>query len=190
MKGNWVKQLMTGSVLTLVLAFGTTAFAQMMGHPGMMEGMGKREGMRHMMGMPGYGGGPFDVEMFRDYLQLSDDQVAKLRKIRSDYRKEMIKRRANMKVAELELWELIDRKDLDMGKAEKKVKEISAMKADLMMYRLKALQETKKFLTDDQFEMFREMGFRTMRGMMGRHGMSGGMMPGHMGRGMMGEDYE
>ncbi len=59
-----------------------------------------------------------------------------------------------------------------------------------MMYRIKALQDTQKFLTPEQYEQFRELGFRTMRGMMGRHGMmggmGGGMMGGGMGGGMMG----
>jgi Spy/CpxP family protein refolding chaperone len=124
--------------------------------------------------------------MLKEQLKLNDDQVAKLKKIRSDYQKEMIKRKANLRVAMLELWEIIDAKNLDMGKAEKKVKELETMQSDLMLYRIKALQETRKFLTDEQYEQFREMGFRMMRRMMGRHGMMGGMGPGMMGGGMMG----
>lgn len=163
--------------------------AQMMGHEGMMGKPGKMQGM----GMPGYGGGygegPFDIDMLKEHLKLNDDQVAKLRKIRSDYQKEMIKRKANLRVAMLELWELIDAKNLDLAKAEKKVKEVETLQSDIMMYRIKTLQETRKFLTDEQYEHFREMGFKSMRRMMGRHGMMGGMgggMMGPMGGGMMG----
>jgi Spy/CpxP family protein refolding chaperone len=100
----------------------------------------------------------------------------------------MIKRRANLRVSELELWELIDTKNLDMGKVEKKVRELEAMRSDLMLYRVKALQETRKYLTDEQYEEFREMGFKSMRRMMGRHGMMGGMGGGMMGG--MHEDQE
>ena len=169
--------------------------AQMMGQQRMMGMPGQKEGMEHKMGMgmPGYGGGygegPFDIDMLKDQLKLNDDQVAKLKKIRSDYQKEMIKRKANLHVAMLELWEIIDAKNLDMAKAEKKVKEQEAMQADLMLYRLKALQETRKFLTDEQYEQFRELGFRAMRHMMGRHGMTGGGMGG-MGGDMMGSTPE
>jgi Spy/CpxP family protein refolding chaperone len=165
--------------------------AQMMGHERMMGMPGQKEGMEHQMGMPGtrggYGGGPFDIDLLKEQLKLNDDQVAKLKKIRSDYQKEMIKRKANLRIAMLELWETIDAKNLDMGKAEKKVKELEAMQSDLMLYRIKTLQETRKFLTDEQYEQFRELGFRAMRRMMSRHGMmGGGMGPGMMGGGMMG----
>lgn len=174
--------------------FTASAWSQMMGHEGMMGKPGKQESTEHRMGMSGYQGGygegPFDVEMLKEYLKLNDDQVEKLRKLRSDYRKEMIKRKAAQRVAELELWELIDSKSLDMAKAEKKVKELETIQSDLMLYRIKALQDTRKFLTDDQYEHFREMGFKSMRRMMGRHGMMGGGMGGGMmgpmGGGMMG----
>ncbi|MCI0527142.1 MAG: Spy/CpxP family protein refolding chaperone [Nitrospira sp.] len=192
--------------LTMVKVFGlvvfvsslaffiTSAWPQMMGHEGMRGMPGKKEGMEHK-GMSGYGGGygggPFDIDMLKDQLKLNDDQVAKLKKIRSDYQKEMIRRHANMQVAQMELWEILDNKNLDMAKAEKKVKEVEGMRSDLMVYRIKALQETRKFLTDEQYEQFREMGFRSMRGMMGKHGMRGGMggrMGGGMGGGMHDDD--
>lgn len=182
--------------LTMVKVFGlvvfvsslaffiTSAWSQMMGHEGMRGMPGKKEGMEHK-GMSGYGGGygagPFDIDMLKEHLKLNDDQVAKLKKIRSDYQKEMIKRHANTKVAEMELWETLDSKNLDMAKIEKKVKELESMRSDLMMYRVKTLQDTQKFLTPEQYEQFRQLGFRSMRGMMGRHGMRGGMGGGMMG---------
>lgn len=192
MNRSWMKGVGLFAAVMAVFFLALSAQAQMMGKPG------ERERMHPRMGMPGYGGGPygrapFDIEMFQDYLQLSDEQVGKMRKIRQDYRKEMIKRRANLRVAEIELWDIIDTKDLDLGKAEKKVKEIQAMETDLMMYRIKALQETRGFLTEEQYEMFRDMGFRAMRHMSQRHGMMSGGMKGGMGGGMMGgmgEDYD
>jgi Spy/CpxP family protein refolding chaperone len=192
-------RLTTVRLLGLVVFVSTLAFfitsagAQMMGHERMM-GMPGKEGKEHGKGMSGYrggyGGSPFDIDMLRDHLKLNDDQVAKLKKIRSDYQKEMIKRKANLRVGMLELWETIDAKNMDMAKAEKKVKELEAMQSDLMLYRLKALQETRKILTDEQYEQFRDLGFRSMRGM-GRHGMmGGGMGGGMMGGGMMGPMHD
>ncbi len=160
-----------------------------MGHQRMMEqmpGSQKEQGAEQkMMGMgsaaaESYGEGPFDIEAMKERLNLTGEQMAKLKKLRSDYTKEMIKRRANLRVAELDLFELLDAKTLDMEAAEKKVKELEAGQADLWLYRIKALKETSRFLTEDQFDQFRKMGFKFMRRMMGRHGMDGGMMGGGM----------
>ncbi len=193
MKPAVIKKLMLLFVWVALMFFAVSVQAQMMGHEEMMGRFSKKEGMEQKMGMEGYGessygDGPFDVEVFKERLKLNNDQVEKLKRLRSDYRKEVIKRRANLRVAELELWELIDAKNLDMGKAEKKVREVEAMRSDLMLYRLKTLQETRKFLTDEQYEQFREIGFRSMRHMMGGHGMMGGMGGGMMGG--MQEDHE
>lgn len=190
MRLTMLKWLGMSVFFVAILSFTGMVHAQMMGHEGMMMGPpGKKGGMEHRMGMGGYGGGygggPFDIDMLKEHLKLNDDQVEKLKKIQSDYRKEMIKRRANLRIAMLELWELIDAKNLDMAKVEKKVKEVEAMQSDLMLYRVRTLQETRKFLTDEQYEHFREMGFKTMRRMM-QHGMMGGMGPGMMEGGMMG----
>jgi Spy/CpxP family protein refolding chaperone len=156
---------------------GGKGHGSMKGHEGMMGHGSKKDG--HTMGMEGYGGRhgtPFDVDMFKERLQLTDEQMDKLRKLRTDYRKEMIKRKANLRIAELELWELMESKNIDMARTEKKVKDIGAMQADLMLYRIKVLQETRKFLSEEQYEQFRDLGFRSMQRMMGRHGMGGDMM--------------
>ena len=176
--------------------FAIPAHAQMFDHSGM--GMGKpgtKEKMGHGKSKEGYGmkkysGAPFDIDMFKDHLDLSDDQVKKLKKTRLDYRKEMIMRKAELRVSELELWELIDAKNMNMGEIEKKMKEVHGLKGDIMLYRIQALDGTKKVLSDEQYEKFRKMGFRSMRHKMSRYGMSGGMGGGHkggpMGYGMMG----
>lgn len=185
-----LKILTIGMFLIGLAIVAVTAGAQMMDHEH-MEGMGeKKDGMEHQRGMgmagewSGYGHGPFDVDMLKERLKLNDDQLAKLKKIRSDYQKEMIKRRADVEVGELELWEILDSKNLDAAKAEKKVKELESLKADQMIYRIRALSETRKILTDEQYEQFRKLGFQAMRGMMERHGTGGMMCP--MCRGMMG----
>jgi Spy/CpxP family protein refolding chaperone len=196
MKKAIIKGFAVAVLLASFLLLTERVQAQMMGHEQMMG----REGMEHGKGMPGYGrgygygSGPFDIDMLKDRLKLNDDQVSKLRKIRTDYQKEMIKRHASMQIAEMDLWEIIDNKNLDMAKAEKKVKELEGMKSDLMMYRIKALQDTRKFLTDEQYEQFRELGFRAMKHMAGGYGgMGGGMMGGGMmgpGGGMMGPMHD
>jgi Spy/CpxP family protein refolding chaperone len=183
-----LKTIAISAGLISLFVFASSALSQMPRHPGMM-GMPGQEGMRPMHERPsyGYGRGPFDLGMMQRALNLTDEQMDKLRDIRSNYRKEMITRKAKLSVAMLELWEIIDAKKLDMGKAEKKVKELEAMQSDLMIYRIRSLQDTRKFLTDEQYQMFRELGFRSMRHGMGKHGRMGGGMMGH---GRMGEDYD
>jgi Spy/CpxP family protein refolding chaperone len=186
-----------GFLLTFVAVvfFVSSVQAQSFDHMrDMMGAHGKKESKGHGKSKKGYGnkkygGHPFDIEMFQERLKLTDEQLEKFRKIRSNYRKEMIMRKAKLKVAEIELWELIDSKGLDMGKIEKKLNEVQEYQADVMMYRIKSLGETKKLLSDEQYEEFRKMGLGSKRHRMGRHGMMGGMGSGmggmHKG-GMMG----
>ncbi|MHB8483611.1 MAG: Spy/CpxP family protein refolding chaperone [Nitrospiria bacterium] len=180
MKRIIASKLFTAGMFLMILVIAAiTARAQMMDHEKMGNMPDKKEMMEHQRGMSmpsgggGYGEGPFDIDMMKERLKLNDDQVARLKKIRLDYRKEMIKRRADLQVGELELWEILDSKNLDSAKAEKKVKELESLKADQMIYRIKALQETRKILTDEQYQEFRKLGFRAMRGMREGHGAWG-----------------
>ncbi|HEX9757211.1 MAG TPA: Spy/CpxP family protein refolding chaperone [Nitrospiria bacterium] len=189
--------------LFAVVFFVGSVQAQMPDHMrDMMGAHGKKEGKGYGKGKMGYGnkgyggpGHPFDLERFQETLNLTDEQLEKFRKIRSNYRKEMIKRKANLEVAEIELWELIESKTLDMGKIEKKLNEVQEYQANVMLYRIKSLGETQKLLSDEQYEEFRKMGLGSMRHRMGRHGMMegmgggqmGGMHPGGMMGGMSGE---
>lgn len=180
------------AVVVSLAALVVSAEAQMMGDEGMMErtnprkerGMGQKAG-RERHEEASYGEGPFDIEAMKERLKLTDDQMAKLKKLRSGYSKEMIRSRADLRIAELDLFELLDAKTLDMEAAEKKVKELEALQSGLWIYRIRALKDTSRFLTEAQFDQFREMGFKFMRRMMGRHGKGSGM-GGGQGQGMMG----
>ena len=172
-----------------VVALGlvTTGWAQPPGHPP-MSGTGMGMGMG---GAQGPGGGPgmgmmFSQSFLKDQLKLSDDQIDKFRKLRSEYEKESIKRGADLKVAEIELWDLMDKKDLTADQIEKKVREVEGKRTDLRVYRFKQLMTVKTILTPEQFEKFRSMGMM-MFGGAGRYGAGMGMGMGMKGGpGMMG----
>lgn len=142
--------------------------------PGMMQGMMK--GRMH--------GDPFSPEMLKEALGLNDEQTQKIRQLRSDYEKESIRKHADLKVARLELKDLLEQKNVDMGQVEKKVRQTEGLRSDLMLYRVKSLMKTKEFLSPEQFDRFRKMTIA-----MASH-RGGGMMGGPMMRRgpMMGGD--
>lgn len=178
MRRYFVLFALTFAVATFTSA---TVFAQM----GMMggdkgHGFEKRHGeMSGKMGMSR--GGPFSVERMREVLNLSEEQEQQMRKLRMDYKKENIRKHADLKVARLELSELMQEKNMNMGKVEKKVRQVEGIQGNLMLFRINNLMKAKEFLSDEQFDKFRKMtrGFSSHRK---RHGM---MKKGMHGKGMM-----
>lgn len=171
-------------VITCVLV--STGWAQPAGHPPMGKGGMQGPGGGH----PGMGG-MFSPSFMKDQLKLSDDQIQKFKKLRNDYEKESIKRGADIKIAEIELWELMDKKDLTADQIEKKVREVEGKKTDLRVYRFRHLMTLKTILSPEQFEQFRSMGMM-MFGGGGRYGMGmqgGKGMMGHPGMGYDGKGY-
>jgi Spy/CpxP family protein refolding chaperone len=151
-------------------------------------------------GMPAMGRGDrggmmaqMSSENLQQRLGLTDDQAAKLKALRGNYLKETTMQGARIRVAELELGDLLDEKKLDASKIEKKVKEIESLKSELLMGRIRSLIKSADFLSPEQFAQLRAMTMHRMGAMrpMGRmqkhpmnpHGGSGrmpGQMPGQM----------
>jgi len=161
-------------VVVLVMASGGWAQAPA-GHPptGMMGGM-KGPGGAAPGGHPG---GMFSPGFFQQELGLSGEQLEKFKKIRGEYQKEAIRRKADIKIAEIDLWELVEKKDATSDQLEKKVREVEGKKTDLRVFRFKQLATLKTILTPEQFEKFRGLGFMMYgpgRQMGGGMGMMGG----------------
>lgn len=168
-------------LVVLALATSPMVLAQM----GMMEGPHKPSGQKEPSSR--YSAEPFSLESFKDRLGLTDEQAGKFEKIWSEYRKETIRKQADIQVAGIELSELLDQKKVDLGQVEKKLRQLEDHKTDLILYRIKTLFRTKEFLSEDQFEKLKSMALRMVR-----HRMTGTrghdmMSPGMMGQGMMGE---
>jgi len=163
--------------------------------------MGSGMGMGIGAGKGSGGGHPgmmFSPAFMKDELKLSDEQIDKFKKLRNDYERESIRRSADIKIAEMDLWDLFDKKDMTADQVDKKVREVEAKKTDFRVYRFKQVLTIKAILTPDQFEKFRSMGMM-MFGGGGRYGMGGGMGMGMMGgqskehggygKGGYGDDY-
>lgn len=122
----------------------------------MMEGahfMGPRHrGPRGMRGPLPYSARPLVSIALRNHedLKLTDDQVKRLKDIRDAFSKKSVKERADIKARGVDLKRALDAEKVDLTDVEKKIREISNMRVDLRIARLKAIQEGKSVLNDDQ----------------------------------------
>jgi periplasmic protein CpxP/Spy len=160
--------------------------------PQMMRGMmgGGMQGMPEGMGMPR----PSQlVRTLKAELGLSDEQGKQLTQIFSQATKARIKRRADLRIAEFELGELVEADPVDMGQVEGKLKAIEGLRTTLRLGLIKAHEQAKGELTPEQRQKLERLhdrlpgmmgpGMMSMMEMMGEGG-SGGM--GMMGQGGMG----
>src|SRR6266540_1064235 len=117
-------------------------------------------------------------------ISLTADQVAKLKAINLDLARTRIKTESEIKVAELELADLLDNEKAGLDAIEAKVKQSEMLEVGLRMAAIKAKRESLALLTPEQREKEKAEHEKMMRQMGG--GMGGGMMGGMMEGGMMG----
>lgn len=145
----------------------------MMGMMGMMEGggMGGHMGMMHP--------GPM-LQMLKTELTLSEAQEKQLRDILYQVIKTSTKQRADVRVAEIELQQLLDADPVEMGKIEGKLKEIEALRTAIQLNLIKAHEQAKGLLSPEQRQKLERLHDRHpgMQGMMGEGGMGGMEMMG------------
>ena len=96
------------------------------------------------------------IEYFSRALNLSDDQLRAIAKIRDDLRKEDLKNRAELQAAMIDLRELTHqpKKDLDEEKILKKVDEIGAIETKMRADTVRAGLSMANVLTDEQYTRF------------------------------------
>ena len=126
-------------------------------HAGMGYGEGDHEGMEHHGGLSPLG--------MKEELGLSAEQVTRLRPLELDYRKTMIQKGADLRVAMVDMGTLMDAKQTDMAAITGKVDEISLLQKKMMMYRVDVLLQVKAVLTPAQYEQFRSRLRAQMEGM-------------------------
>jgi len=180
-------------VVLLVAGLVTPALAQGpgAGPPGPMpEGMmGGMPGMHDRMGggmSPGgmRGGGrsgrahegPLVSIMLahREELGLTADQEQKLRQIRTEATKDLIRRTAELQVAEIDLETLLEQPTWDLPAIETKVRQIATLRADRRLSRLRSLAAGRALLTPEQLQKLQALGHGGMRPGPGRPGPARG----------------
>lgn len=101
----------------------------------------------------------------KEKLELTDEQVKSLKSIKMDFIKADIQKEADLKIAELELKELMAADKMDMAKVEKMIKDIHMMKAEKKIAHLKAFEKAKSILTPEQLKKQKEQHEMMMKGM-------------------------
>ena len=149
-----MKKIVLSLLLTVV--FAVPAFSQMTdmsmkehreGHGQMME-MGNMDNMGDMAGMC--------IE-HADMMGLTDDQIMKIKPLHREMQKKQAQFKADLKIAEIELVEIMEVKDFDLEKASSQVKKIEEIKTAHHLEMLKAMKEMRTILTDEQFKKMKKM---------------------------------
>jgi len=94
---------------------------------------------------------------FAAELKLTDKQVSALKTILSEQKKAMIRKQADIKIAETELGELLGQDVPDFAKAKSKLAQIATLKESLRAERLNNLEKSYKVLTAEQQKEFRAL---------------------------------
>ncbi len=156
-------------------------------HMGMPGGMGKAGGcgmmdrgkMGHHMGMPGeMGMTGMHHRIWRQIMALDLDQKQKagIRTIKTDLMKDMIRKKADLRIAMLELGQLVQAEKVDMKEVGAKVKQIEGLRASMLLAGIEAAETVKSKLTAEQKKKLDEMMEGPARcSMMGDNMMSGSM---------------
>ena len=138
--------------MALIVACAVPAYSQMMEMP-MHDGHGMMQmGGSDMMGM--------NMGMCLDHadkLGLSEEQRNKLIPIHREMQKKQVRFKADLKVAELELAEIMDTRDFDLEKASAAVKKINDLKTAHHLELLKSMKEVRANLTDAQFQKMKKL---------------------------------
>ena len=94
---------------------------------------------------------------FREELNLSEQQVSELESIISSLKKAQIRLEADIRIAEVELDELLREEEVDLSKVRSKLEEIAKLQAELKFLHIKADRDAKKVLTEGQLKKFRSL---------------------------------
>ncbi|MFQ5648681.1 MAG: Spy/CpxP family protein refolding chaperone [bacterium] len=99
----------------------------------------------------------FRIEQFAQELDLSEEQLGKIRKLRLSAEIETIQKQASRKIAELELRELMQATDVTEGEVTSKVKEIGQFMTDIRLKQVLTRLAINKLLTETQRQKLREL---------------------------------
>ena len=90
-------------------------------------------------------------------LNLDEKQKEALREIENSVAKELIRKRADEQIAEIELRELLEKDAVDLNAVETKLKQIATIKTETQLIVIKSMEKMKEKLTSEQREMLKNM---------------------------------
>ena len=148
-----MKKILFSLLLTVI--FAVPAFSQMADMP--MKGHGARHGQMMEMGPMDMMGGDMMCMEQANKMGLTDDQMMRMKPIHREMQKKQIRSKADLKIAEMELMEIMEVKDFDLDKATAAVKKIEDIKTARHLEMLKAMKDMRAILTDEQFKNMQKM---------------------------------
>jgi Spy/CpxP family protein refolding chaperone len=92
-----------------------------------------------------------------EMMGLTDDQMNKMKPVHFQMQKKQAQYKADLKIAMIELMEIMEVKDFDLEKATAGVKKIEGIKTAHQLEMFKAMKEMRTVLTDAQFEKMKKM---------------------------------
>ncbi len=122
--------------------------------PGVRAGF--MQGRAGLNMMPGRMGIISSILRMEDKLKLSEDQKAKIHELVLSHRKDMISKNADVEIAEVELYELMQKDNPDMNAVKEKMQKIANMRADQQFSAFKLSMDVKNILTEEQWKEFKE----------------------------------
>src|SRR4029450_5497394 len=93
----------------------------------------------------------------REDLRLSSTQVQALERLRGEFQKQAIRAEADLRVAEMDLGQLLSAEPADMSAVEPKIREIEKRRADLRLARVRTVGRGRALLSADQREKLRAL---------------------------------
>lgn len=152
MKALYSLSILFAVTALFALSMPVTAFSQMKNMPadgrGQMMQMDNMDKMSDMMGM---------CIQNADRMGLTDDQIVKMKPLHREMQKKQAQFKADLKIAEIELMEIMEVKNFDLEKATAAVKKIEGIKTAHHLEMLKAMKEMRSDLTDEQFKKMQKM---------------------------------
>lgn len=149
--------LKLAAVVLLALSVPMPAFSQMRdmpmrqqgGGPGpMMMGMGYMDMMGETMGM---------CLIQAEKVGLTDEQIVKMKPGHSEMQKKQARFKADLKIAEIELRDIMEVKDFDLEKASAAARKIGEIQVAHHLEMLQAMKAMRAIITDEQFKKMKKM---------------------------------
>ncbi|MFQ5900867.1 MAG: Spy/CpxP family protein refolding chaperone [Thermodesulfobacteriota bacterium] len=121
-------------------------------------------GGKHSGGMGQYGmmGGKHHAgyESFlkmKDKLGLSGEQVARLKALKSETKKQTIRIKADLEILQIELYDLLHQDEVDVKAVDAKVEERGELKTEMYKVSIHAKLEAQNILTPEQLKEYRKI---------------------------------
>jgi Spy/CpxP family protein refolding chaperone len=157
MKIKTVSSTIVAVAALMLFSIPVTAFSE----PKEME-HGPMPAMHHMEKMDHMGKMDHMANMcleHSDKLGLTDVQVAAMKPVHREMQKKLVQFKADLKIAEINLQEVLEVKAFDMEKANESIKKIAELITANHLEMLKVMKDVRAALSDEQFKKMQKLEY-------------------------------